>query len=79
MAAKIETTADMVGVYKRIVADTLRMGDDGEFNVVAAKFLNDMGKVLETMMSLEGATGNKKPTMNTEALLGLFKEDEHES
>jgi len=37
-----------------------------------------MGKVLETVVSLESAAGSKKPVMNTDILLGMFKEDEHE-
>jgi hypothetical protein len=72
-------TSEMISAYKDIVAETIQSGSNGEYNVVAAKFLNDMGKVLETMLSLEGAVGSKKPTMNTDILLGLFKEDEHES
>lgn len=71
-------TSEMIGCYRSIVAETLKQGEDGDFNAIAAKFLNDMGKVLETVVSLESAAGSKKPVMNTDILLGMFREDEHE-
>jgi hypothetical protein len=68
-------TSEMISAYKDIVAETIQSGSNGEYNVVAAKFLNDMGKVLETMLSLEGAVGSKTETIDYDALLGKFTDE----
>ncbi len=68
-------TSEMIGVYRSIVAETLRTGEDGEFNVVAAKFLNDMGKVLETVVKLEMTGSSNNETLDYDALLGKFSDE----
>jgi hypothetical protein len=68
-------TSEMIGCYRSIVAETLRQGEDGDFNAIAAKFLNDMGKVLETVVKLEMNGSNNNETLDYDALLGKFSDE----
>ena len=68
-------TSEMIGCYRSIVAETLRQGEEGDFNAIAAKFLNDMGKVLETVVKLEMNGSNNNETLDYDALLGKFSDE----
>jgi hypothetical protein len=69
-------TGQIVEKYRQILSDVVDCARDGEFNVVGAKWLNDTGKAIQTLMQLESASSGPSEAFNQDVLLNLFKEDE---
>jgi hypothetical protein len=65
-------TGQIVEKYRQILSDVVDCARDGEFNVVGAKWLNDTGKAIQTLMQLESASSGPSETVDFKQLMGLF-------
>lgn len=68
-------TGQIIEKYRQILSDVVDCARDGEFNVVGAKWLNDTGKAIQTLMQLESAASGPSEAVDFKQLMGLFDDE----